>query len=111
MKIELNDAVSEAVQKAAADNNMSADEFVNGLIEYSFDNGLAVLQMAKVEELITQEVLPRLMNVQINQFATRHQVLNLHADISDSNERAIAIAKEANDIAHETVFGDKDNQE
>ena len=106
--VKLNNTVAQAVEKAANDTNMSVEEFVNGLIEYSFDNGLAVLQMARVEELLTREILPRIMNVEVNQLATRHQLMNLHADISDGAERAIAIANEANNIAYETVFGESD---
>ena len=109
MRIELNDEVSQAVAKVAKDNQMSVDEFVNGLIEYSFDNGLAVLQMARVEAMLTEEILPRLMDIEVNQLATRHQVMNLHADISDGPERAIAIAREANDIAHKTVFEEEED--
>jgi len=110
MKIELNEQVSEAVSKAAEDNSMSTDEFVNGLIHHSFDNGLAILQMAKVEELLTREILPRIMKLEMNSFATRHQVLNLHADISDGPERAEAIAKEANDIGYSVVFEDAQDE-
>jgi len=109
MEIKLSKEVSVAVAKAARDNNMSENEFVNGLIEYSFDNGLAVLQMARVEEMLTREILPRIMNVEMNQYATRHQIMNLHADISDGAERAIAIAEEANDIGYKTVF-EKDEE-
>ena len=107
MKIELNKTVVEAVTKAAADNGMSEDEFVNGLIEYSFDNGLAVLQMARVEEMLTSEILPRLMNLQVGDLSRRYQILNLHADISDGPERAEAILKEGQEIAYETVFEDE----
>ncbi len=104
MRIELNEEISKAVENAARDNGMSEEEFVNGLIEYSFDNGLAVLQMARVEEMLTSEILPRLMNVQMGQFAERHQIMTLHADISDGPERAMAVAKEANDIGYKVVF-------
>ncbi|WP_331775019.1 hypothetical protein [Sulfurospirillum sp. 1612] len=106
MEVKLSEAVSTAVAQAAQENNMSVDEFVNGLIEYSFDNGLAVLQMSRVEAMLTNEILPRVMNLQMNQYAVRHQVMTLHADISDGPERAIAIAKEANDIGYDTVFQD-----
>ena len=110
MKVELNEQVSEAVVKAAEENNMSTEEFVNGLLHYSFDNGLAVLQMAKVEELLTREFLPRMMKLEMNSFATRHQILNLHADISDGPERAEAIAKEANEIGYSVVFEEEEDE-
>lgn len=108
MEVRIDETLVEAIEKMAATTGQTVEEFVNGLLEYSFDNGLAVLQMARVEELLTREILPRLMNMQSSQFAVRHQITNLHADILDGPQRAIAISKEASDIGHQMVF---DNDE
>ena len=107
MKIELNEELSKAVAAAAEENNMTAEEFVNGLVHYSFDNGLAVMQMARLESLIANEILPRILKLEVNSFATRHQILNLHADISDGPERAEAIAREANEIGY-SILNEED---
>lgn len=111
MEIKINENLREAIINASKDAGVGVDEFVNGLLEYSFDNGLAVLQMARVEELLTRELLPRLMNVQAGQFSARHQIMNIHADILDGDERAVAIAKEADEIGYEMVFGDNEGKE
>ena len=105
MVVEIREDLLEAIERASSETGQSVDEFVNGLLQYSFDNGLAVLQMTRVEELLTREILPRLMTVQTSQFAIRHQITNIHADILDGPERAIAISKEASDIGHEMIFG------
>jgi len=111
MKVELNKQIADAVVKAAEENGVTVEEFVNGLLHYSFDSGLAIFHIGKVEELLAREILPRIMKLEMNSFATRHQILNLHADISDGPERAEAIAKEANEIAYSVVFEEDENEE
>jgi len=65
MKIELNEELAEMVGKAAEDNNMSTDEFVEGLIHYGFDSSIAVLRMAKIEALLVEEILPRIKQLEV----------------------------------------------
>lgn len=105
MVVEIREDLLNAIEHASSESGQTVEDFVNGLLQYSFDNGLAVLQMTRVEELLTREILPRLMSVQTAQFATRHQITNIHADILDGPERAIAISKEASDIGYEMVYG------
>lgn len=107
MTIVLRDEIAEAVNVAAQTHGMSADDFVNGLIVNQLDNSIAVLQMNRVEDILANEILPRLMNVQMNTFALRHQATNFHADILDTPERATIVAQEANDIAYDLVFGEE----
>lgn len=106
MEVVIKDEIVEAIEKVVAETGESVEEFVNGIITYSFDNGLAVLQMQKMEELLTREILPRIMNIESNEYAVRHQVTNIHNDILDGSERAVVIAKEASEIGEKLAFGE-----
>ena len=112
MKIEIkNDELVKAIEALAQEQDKSAEEVAEELLGYAVGDGLAVLLMKRIEYAIIDEIIPKIDAAVVNSFAVRHQVLNMHADILQSPERAEAISKQASEIAQEIVFGNKDEEE
>jgi len=104
MEIKINEVLQAQLKEQAEKEGISVEELVNHILAFSIDTALCTITAKRVEDLLINEILPRIMNLQVNVLANRHQVLNLHADIAEDQTRPSAIAKEATEIASATVF-------
>lgn len=91
---------------------MSVNDYALTMLTYSFNTSNATLAVENLSNFIANDLMSRIMELQINSYAVRHQVTNLHADLlGDKEQRALDIAVEANIIAEEAVFGTVENNE
>jgi hypothetical protein len=106
MTIEIKDELATELNKQAKALSITIDELVNNILLTSTN---AMITLGRIEYLLDNEIVTRLASLQANVFATRHQVMNFHADASESSDRAIAIAEEATDIGFKAVYSDEQN--
>lgn len=100
--IELQVALTNGAEAA----NMSINDYALTMLTYSFNTSNATLAVENLSNFLINELHQRLIEIQINSYATRHQVTNLHADLlGDKEQRALDIAAEANILAEDAVFG------
>jgi len=112
MKIEIkNDELVKAIEALAQEQDKSTEEVATELLSYAVGDGMTVLLMKRIEYAIIDEIIPKIDAAVVNSFAMRHQVLNMHADILQSPERAEVISKQASEIAQEIVFGSENEEE
>jgi len=108
MQIEIkNEELIKAVEDLANEQGKNVDAVAEELLTYSLNNGIAVLLMKRIEYAIVDQILPKIDTTLANTFAARHQIANLHADISQSPDRAEAINMQASEIAQNLVFGEE----
>lgn len=109
MKLELTiDSIElqVALNNGAEAANMSVNDYALTMLTYSFNTSNATLAVENLSNFLVNELQHRLIEIQLNSFATRHQVTNLHADLlGDKEQRALDIATEANTLAEDAVFG------
>jgi len=101
-----NKELIKAVEDLANEQGKNVDEVAEEMLTYSVNNGIAVLLMQRIEYAIVDQIIPKLDATLANTFAARHQIANLHADISQSPDRAEAINMQASEIAQNLVFGE-----
>lgn len=106
-----NEEIAKTIEALAQEQDKSAEEVAEELLGYAVGDGLAVLLMKRIEYALIDEIIPKIDAAVVNSFAMRHQVLNMHADILQSPERAEAISKQASEIGHELVFGKDESEE
>lgn len=115
MKLELEirePAMQIAIKDGAEAAGMDETEFVMNLLNYSFNTSAALLAVEQLTNIVNGELMERVIQNQLNTYAMRHQITNLHADLlGENDERALEIAAEANVLAEQAVFEDDDTQE
>jgi len=115
MNLEL--AIQDAELQVALTNGaeaagMSVNDYALTMLTYSFNTSNATLAVENLSNFLANDLLTRIMEIQVNGYAVRHQVTNLHADLlGDKEQRALDISVEANEIAEEAVFGTSQNEE
>ena len=101
-----------ALTNGAEAAGMSVNDYALTMLTYSFNTSNATLAVENLSNFLANDLMHRVMELQINSYAVRHQVTNLHADLlGDKEQRALDIAAEANTIAELTVFGNDENSE
>lgn len=106
--IELQIALTNGAEAAG----MSVNDYALIMLTYSFNTSNAILAVENLSNFLANDLMHRIMELQVNSYAVRHQVTNLHADLlGDKEQRALDIAVEANTIAEEAVFGTVENNE
>lgn len=103
--LNISDENAKILEEGAKVSGIDIKSFTENLIKVSINQTIAATQMAILLELLQNEVLPRLINVEIGSVATRHQVTNLHCDILEDADRGLAIADEATAIARNIILG------
>lgn len=94
-----------ALANGAEAANMSVNDYALTMLTYSFNTNNATLAVENLSNYLVNELHQRIVEIQINSYATRHQVTNLHADLlGDKEQRALDIAAEANILAERAVF-------
>ncbi len=115
MKIELeikDPTMQIAIKDGAAAAGMHETEFVENLLNYSFNTSAALLAVDQLTNLVNGELMERMMQTQLNTYAMRHQITNLHADLlGEKDERALEIAAEANVLAEKAIFDSEEAEE
>jgi len=111
MEIKIDKTLQPAIEEQAKMEGITPEELVNHILAFSLDTALCTISAKRIEALLIEEILPRLINVQTNTLAARHQILNLHADIAKDRNRAVVIAKDATEAATSSLeesYGDID---
>lgn len=115
MKLEItveNIDLQVALTQGAEAAGMSVNEYAKVMLEYSFNSAQAMLGVQQMAQFLETTILQKLEEIQINSYATRHQITNLHADLlGDQEQRALDIATEANILATEAVYEPQQLQE
>lgn len=94
-----------ALTNGAEAANMSVNDYALTMLVYSFNTSNATLAVENLSNYLVNELHQRLIEIQINSYAVRHQITNLHADLlGDKEQRALDIAAEANILAEQAVF-------
>jgi len=110
-KIE-NIEFQEALTTGAEVAGLSINDYARTMLEYSFNSSQAMLGVQQVAGFLQTTILQKLEEIQINSYASRHQITNLHADLLGENEqRALDIATEANELANNTLYGVEEEEE
>lgn len=111
MNIEVKDEeLIKVIEGLAKEQGKEVNETAEELLSFSINNGLSVLLLKRLEYAIVEEIIPKIDTTLVNTYATRHQILNMHADILQSPERAEAINTAAGEIGQELVFGGEDEE-
>lgn len=111
MNIEIKDEeLVKAIETLAQEQGKEVNETIEELLSFAVNNGLSVLLLKRLEYAIVEELIPKIDTALVNTYAARHQVLNMHADILQSPERAEAINQTAGEIGQEIVFGDEEEE-
>jgi len=101
--------LQKALKIGAEQANMDINDYALTMLTYSFNTSSAILTTEKLIGILEGDFLERLMTIQMNSFATRHQITNLHADLlGDNEQRALDIAAEANEIAEQSLNDDEE---
>ncbi len=111
MEIKIDEILQTPLREQAKKEGISVEELVNHILAFSLDTALCTITAKRIEDLLINELLPRVMNLQVNVLASRHQIINLHADIAEDEKRPAVIAKEATEIASLTVFEESEDEE
>jgi len=110
MRIELtieNEDLQLGIKNGAEAAKMSIEDFTAQILEYSFNTSISTMAVDRLASILDGEFMERLIQIQINSYATRHQITNLHADLLGENEdRALEIAAEANSLAENAIYCD-----
>ncbi len=106
MKITIHEDNLEFIRSAAKRQGMNVEEFINASVGWIIENGSAAASIERLEEFITSQMNVSISEIAVNSFALRNQVASLHADISNSSERAIEASEKATDVGVSTVYGD-----
>jgi hypothetical protein len=94
-----------ALTTGAEAAGMEVNEFAKTMLSYSFNTSQAMLGVQQAATFLEGTLLQKLTEIQINSYALRHQVTNLHADLLGEHEqRALDIAVEANELASEAAL-------
>lgn len=106
LELHIEDAnLQVALVNGAEAANMSVNNYALTMLVYSFNTSNATLAVENLSNYLVNELQQRLIEIQINSYAVRHQVTNLHADLlGDKEQRALDIAAEANILAEKAVF-------
>ncbi len=72
-----------ALTTGAEAAGMEVNEFAKTMLSYSFNTSQAMLGVQQVATFLEGTLLQKLTEIQINSYALRHQVTNLHADLLD----------------------------
>ncbi len=93
-----------ALTTGAEAAGMEVNEFAKTMLFYSYNTSQAMLGVQQMATFLEGTLLQKLTEIQINSYALRHQVTNLHADLLGEHEqRALDIAVEANELASEAA--------
>jgi len=106
-----NKELAKTLKEVAYKEEVSIDKLVEDLLTFSLDHSISTLALKRIEYLLVNEIMPSLTNTQLNTLAARHQIANMHADILEDEERAFAIAKEATDLASQTIFEEEGEED
>jgi len=109
IKIE-NEELVKALENVAENEGKDVNEIAEELLGFSIDNAIATLAMRRLEFAIVDTMIPILKDIQVNTYAARHQVTNMHADILEEPERAIKISEEATTIGQKIAFEDEEEK-
>ena len=111
MLIEIkNPDLEKGLQAIAEQENRDINEVATELLSFSLDNAIATLAMRRIEYALVNEIIPSIKNIEVNTYAARHQITNVHADILENPDRAIAINSEATDLATKIVFEENSDE-
>lgn len=99
-----NKELAKGLEDLAKQEGMSVDELVEQLLSFGLDHGVSTLALRRLEYAVVHEIIPSLKNLEVFALATRHQLTNLYADISEDTGRVEKIANEATQIAFKQVF-------
>ena len=108
MTIQINEELQERLQEQAETLGVSVEELVNNILITSAD---FMFTLGRIEYLLDTQVLTRLADIGTNVYAARHQIMNFHADASETSSRAIAISNEATEIGLKAVYDDNKKEE
>ncbi len=112
MNVEIRDEeLIKAIEALAEEQGKDINETAEELLTFAVNNGLSVLLLKRLEYAIVEEIIPKIDTALVNTYAIRHQVLNMHADILQSPERAEAINQAAGEIGQEIVFANEEDEE
>ncbi len=114
MKIEVNnEELAKAIYNLADQEGMDVNAYCEDLFAFHLDHGIATMAMRRIENTLVDDILPALQNSQVNGYAVRHQIVNLHADILNDPNRAIDISDQGTEVGNSAVFdesfGDEGN--
>jgi len=105
-----NEDLAKGLKELADKEGVEVDQLVNDLLAFSLDNAIATLAMRRIEFQLN-DLYRVIKDIEINSYAVRHQVLNMHADILENPDRAIAINEEAGKIGHQMAFEEEENED
>ncbi|WOE70131.1 hypothetical protein RZR97_00785 [Hydrogenimonas thermophila] len=97
------------LKKLAEEEGVDVNELVTDLLAFSMDHAIATLAMRRIEYALINEIIPSIKSAEVNIFAARNQITNMHADILEDPDRALAISEEAGKIGEEVAFGNNNN--
>ncbi|SFP02287.1 hypothetical protein [Hydrogenimonas thermophila] len=112
MLIEIkNKEMVKHLKKLAEEEGVEVNDIVNDLLAFSMDNAIATLAMRRIEYALINEIIPSIKSAQVNIYAARNQITNMHADILEDADRALAISQEAGKLGEEVVFDNSDTDD
>lgn len=92
------------IAQNAQNAGLSVNEYATTMFLYSFNSAQAVYATEHLISLLQGPFLEKMTEIQINSYAVRHQITNLHADLlGDNEQRALDIATEANELAIQSI--------